>query len=212
MKTLLQFRKHLLQTLRFGLQRPGMYGGELFIRIRLDDLAVLDGQEAALEALLDVLRERSFFTSIGVVGWFERRMPGSRDFENEAASVWAWVADQLGYTERSRRLDRGETREVRRFANVIAKTDATSLVVEEAIGAPSFVIGGSGHQVHAYAPRKMGEIWIYFDYDKDVTRVDSMPLSDMPFRLRSTRTVSGQGPIDRLRLTPHGRLAAARKR
>lgn len=171
---------------------------------RLGDLAFIDDREDELEAAIEVLRERRLYTPVGVRGWFESRLPAVQDYHDEVASVWAWIAHGLGYLELSRCLTEDEHRAAGRFAGEVIREDATSITVVERLGEPSLRIGYPTRHVDVYATAVAGASWVCFDYEGVWT--DGKPPETV--FLRDTRTISAQGPPDRVRLTPKGRELA----
>src|SRR5262245_43407511 len=85
-------RGYLLQQLNSALRRPGMFGGEIALRLYCDAIAFTDRGERLLAEDLSALQSREACTSTGVTGAVERVL-GHRA-EDVMASVYAEIAHQ----------------------------------------------------------------------------------------------------------------------
>jgi hypothetical protein len=151
--TLAAVRAHLRASFNEAVRRPGMFGGEMAIRLYLDALDVAHGHERA-SAEIEQLRPRGAFSSVGVPGAFWRVLPGLEashraalnvSLDDMAASVYAEIGHHQGW------LDLDRTLTDREMAAIEAKirdgwcdADRTATQVSEAFGPASVHIGGSG--------------------------------------------------------------------
>ncbi len=206
MRTHHEIRSRMLDLLALAFLRPGMFGGELYYHVRLEDLAHIDGLEGELARHLEDLNNAGINTCLGITGWFERRFPGYdlRDLDDEVASVYGGVAARLGWLSPARALDRDELADVKRRALSMVRGDATLETVEAELGPPSFAFG----DVRAYASEDSAVGWVYFDFSHfphEPGHHDRATAPPTSFRLRNVRVPTRHWYSERFRFTPLGR-------
>ncbi len=196
----------MLDLLALACHRPGMFGGELYYHVRLEDLAHIDGLEGELARHLEDLSNAGINTCAGITGWFERRFPAYhvRGLDDEVASVYGGVAARLGWLSSAHMLGGDELAEVKRCALSMVRGDVTLETVEAKLGPPSYTFG----DVRAYASTDSAAGWVYFDYSHlphkpgHHARASAPPKS---FRLRNVRVPTRHWYSERFRFTPLGR-------
>jgi hypothetical protein len=89
---------HLVDQLNLLLRRPGMFGGELALRILLDHLLFVERQPGAFTQQQRDWEDRGLWSAGGVTGAFLDLIPG-RNYEYGMASVYAEFAQRRGWLE-----------------------------------------------------------------------------------------------------------------
>jgi hypothetical protein len=84
-------RQYHLDRLNQALRRPGMWGGEVTIRLFMDTVAFVQGMRESWSQDQDELRQRGAFTSTGVRGAFATILPNHHD-DGAIAPVYAEIA------------------------------------------------------------------------------------------------------------------------
>jgi hypothetical protein len=149
--------------LNAALRRPGMYGGQVVLVEMLLDLAWADRKEEELVRWGARLVERSMWTSTGVVGAFERLVPGL-NAENGATSVFADIALSLHWLELDGDLAAPDYWRMRNDSErLIAGTDIAVEGIVELYGEPVISIGGSRGRALGYVDSSGNHpiIWFY---------------------------------------------------
>ncbi len=208
MLTSQKIRTQLVACLNEAVARPGMFGGELYFRLRVQDLAAIEECSDQLQVRLDQLSSAGILTSVGVRGWFLARMPLLDDFSDEVASVYARIGSLFGWIEPTRLLEDEAYKIARRFADRRPSRDLDAAEVVHNIGEPSVIVG----DIHAYASAR-NDGWIYFDYTFDPPEPGHYArqgVSRDRWRLRNVRLPISDSYSERLRFTPLGRVVAGR--
>lgn len=135
-------RAYHLERLNAALRRPGMYGSETGIRLLMDAMAFVDGQDEAWLRELDELQHLGLFTSQGVPGAFRLVFPGDRQDET-AASVYAEFAHRHGWLTLDGALSGEEYDRVRQEAMSMAARDSFLSEALTSFGPPSVWFGGT---------------------------------------------------------------------
>lgn len=103
-RTVEQVREYLFTQINSALRRPGLFGGEIALRIYFDAMAFTDDREQVWSEEQDSLRARRAFLSTGVRGAFESLWGAGTD--DMAASVYAEFAHRHGWLRLDRILSR----------------------------------------------------------------------------------------------------------
>ncbi|MEU8383333.1 hypothetical protein [Streptosporangium sp. NPDC048865] len=135
-----QVRDHLLTQINAALRRPGMFGGEIALRIHFDAMAFADDREQAWNEERDSLQARGAFLSTGVRGAFESLWGAGTD--DMAASVYAEFAHRHGWLHPDRILSRDEYDELIGVSRVWGGSDRTLGQTLGMFGPPSLHCGG----------------------------------------------------------------------
>lgn len=137
-----EIHAHLVDQLNLTLRRPGMFGGEVALRVLLDHLLFVERQPEAWAELKQVWEEQGLWTPTGPAGAFQAVFPAQVDC-CEVASVYAEFAQRRGWLKPDRVLTGQEyealTGRVRRWATV----DRTWPDVTAEFGPPSVLFGGN---------------------------------------------------------------------
>jgi hypothetical protein len=137
-----EIHAHLIDQLNLTLRRPGMFGGEVALRVLIDHLLFAERQPEAWAELKQEWEEQGLWTSIGPAGAFQSVFPAQADC-CEVASVYAEFARQRGWLKPDRVLTGEEYQalagRVRRWAAV----DRTWPDVTAEFGPPSVLFGGN---------------------------------------------------------------------
>jgi hypothetical protein len=140
-RTISDVRAYLLEQVNLALRRPGMYGGEIALRLYFDAMAFVDGREQLWAEDLAALKSREAFFPTGVTGAVERVM-GERA-EDVMASVYAEVAHRHTWLTLDKELSPVEYDHVRESFRPWCAHDRTHSDVLAEFGPPSMLIGGS---------------------------------------------------------------------
>jgi hypothetical protein len=151
--TLAAVRAHLRASFNEAVRRPGMFGGEMTLRLYLDALDVAHGHERASAEIVG-LRARGAFSPLGVPGAFRTVLPGleasrpaalNAGLDHLMASVYAEIGHHQGWLELDRTLTDRELATIEeKIRDGWCATDRTATQVTEAFGPPSVLIGGTG--------------------------------------------------------------------
>jgi hypothetical protein len=136
-----EIRDYLLRQLNSALRRPGLYGGEMAVRLLLDHLCYAAGQDEAWAGETRAMRSRGAFTSTGVTGAFRALIPGA--YESGMASVYAEFARSRGWLAADRVLTAGEYASMRAGVEAWVTENRVLREVTDAFGPPSVLLGGS---------------------------------------------------------------------
>ncbi|MER7850292.1 hypothetical protein ABTZ03_40885 [Kitasatospora sp. NPDC096077] len=133
---------YLIEQLNLTLRRPGMYGGEVALRVLIDHLLFVERQPEAWVEVKQDWEERGLWTSTGPSGAFRAVLPAQADCY-EVASAYAEFARLRRWLRPDRVLTEEEygalTGRVRQWATV----DRTWADVTAEFGPPSVLFGGS---------------------------------------------------------------------
>jgi hypothetical protein len=159
-------RGYLLQQLNSALRRPGMFGGEIALRLYFDAIAFTYCSERLWADDLSALQSREAFVSTGVTGAVERVL-GHRA-EHVMASVYAEIAHQHGWLTLDSNLPEASYgRILDRLPAWCAQDRSHSEIIAE-FGEPSMLIGGSNPRypktlayatAHAASPLIFFHLW-----------------------------------------------------
>ncbi|RVX39117.1 hypothetical protein EDD27_1459 [Nonomuraea polychroma] len=133
-------RDYLIRELNSALRRPGMYGGELSIRLIIDHLLHLERGDEAWAEEMRSLESRGAWTSTGVSGAFRNLIPGQ--YEYGMASVYSEFARARGWLEANRTLTSDEYDQMRTQIPTWATRDHSLSEVLSTFGPPSVLLGG----------------------------------------------------------------------
>ncbi|MFE5587626.1 hypothetical protein [Kitasatospora sp. NPDC056531] len=136
-----EIRTHLVTRLNDALRRPGMWGGELSIRLILDHLLFIERRQEAWGDEQRALEQRKAWTSTGVKGAFQDFLPA--DHGDSVASVYAEFAHRQGWLKADRVLNTAEYASMRDTIASWAAHDRVWPDVTSAFGPPSVLIGGT---------------------------------------------------------------------
>lgn len=131
-----------VDELNMALRRPGMYGGEIGLRMLIGHLLFIEGEPEALARYERSLEERGARTATGVAGAFRDLVPG-RSHEHEVASVYAEFAHRRQWLKPDRGLTHDEYELLRDRARQWAAQDRQWVDVTTEFGPPSVLFGGS---------------------------------------------------------------------
>jgi hypothetical protein len=174
-------RRFQVDRLKNALRRPGMWGGELTIRLFLDAVAFADGLEDVWREEQQALRDRGAFNALGVQGVVAELMPGYDDHPGVAASVYADIAWRHGWLAVDRTLP--DTDLQRLLGDRGRDRNLDEVVV--AFGAPSVWIGGTNPRfgkalAYAGADRHRPLVCLHFastyDWHADSPQPESPPV------------------------------------
>ncbi|MEW2625896.1 hypothetical protein [Streptomyces sp. NPDC048106] len=140
-RTAQEVRDYLLTHLNDALRRPGMYGGEMALRLYLDAVAFMDASEQAWQQELKDLRTRRGFAPTGVSGAFQDLWGDTH--EGAVASVYAEIAHRQGWLRLDRTLTSAEHDEIRRVSETWCRKDRLLSDVVTAFGPPSVLFGSN---------------------------------------------------------------------
>jgi hypothetical protein len=141
LRSSIEIRDHLVRELNLTLRRPGMYGGEIALRILFDHLTYAEHGEEHWSAERQNWEERGAFTSAGVTGAFAWLVTGH--YEYGVASVYAEFARVQGWLQGDRTLTPQEYRALTATLDAWATHDRKLSEVEAALGPPSILFGGN---------------------------------------------------------------------
>ncbi|MFI7469455.1 hypothetical protein [Nonomuraea sp. NPDC049646] len=140
-RTVQELHRYLLNQLNAVLRRPGMFGGEMALRLYLDAMAFADDREALWREEMEQLRIRECFLSTGVRGAF--RLLWEDDHEGAVSSVYAEIAHRRGWLELDRTLSSAEYDEILRTSTSWCGQDRFLSEVHTTFGPPSVLFGGA---------------------------------------------------------------------
>ncbi|MGW0630331.1 hypothetical protein [Streptomyces sp. NPDC002758] len=137
-----EIHAHLVDQLNLALRRPGMYGGELTLRILLDHLLFVERQPEAFGQQQQAWQDSGAWSAIGVTGAFRDLIPG-RNYESGMASVYAEFAQRRGWLKPDRVLAADAYEALKSHVRRWAGEDRTWADVTAEFGAPSVLFGGN---------------------------------------------------------------------
>nr|BEK71181.1 hypothetical protein KPHV_84080 [Kitasatospora purpeofusca] len=137
-----EIHDYLIDQLNLALRRPGMYGGEVALRVLVDQLLFVERRPEEWAELVQAWEVRGLWTPIGPSGAFQDVFPKQVGCY-EVASVYAEFAQRRGWLKPDRVLTGEEyeslTGRVRRWAAV----DRTWADVTAEFGSPCVLFGGN---------------------------------------------------------------------
>ena len=149
-----RLREYHLERLNQAVRRPSMYGGEVALRIYMNNVAFQDGLEGVWIQEQNNLVTRGASVSTGVAGAFARVMPA---YTNDAAvaSVYADIAWRYGWLVVDRSVSDEEYDQLGSESGRWRNRDYRLADIEAEFGAPSVCFGGGNYRFPhtvAYAP------------------------------------------------------------
>lgn len=132
---------YLVGRLNDALRRPGLWGGELSIRLMQDHLLFVEQRLGVWEEEQRTLTERGAWSSTGVKGSFHDFLPA--DHGCAMASVYAEFARRQGWLKADRMLDSSEYVSMRDMVDSWAADDRVWADVVGAFGPPSVLVGST---------------------------------------------------------------------
>lgn len=136
--TLETVRAYLVAQANSALRRPGMYGGEIAVRLYLDAVAVACGTKQAWVEDLDDLRERGGFNAAGVTGALASLF--GYGTEDAMASVYAALACSRTWLQLDHRMPADVYDELRNGIASTCRTGSSWSRLRERFGAPSILV------------------------------------------------------------------------
>lgn len=136
-----EIHDHLLRELNLALRRPGMYGGEIALRILFDHLAHGERREERWSTGRQSWEARGAFTPTGVSGAFAQVVPGR--YEYGVASVYAEFARTQEWLQADRTLTAPEYSALSTTIRTWGAHDRTLTEVVDAFGPASVLFGGN---------------------------------------------------------------------
>jgi hypothetical protein len=136
-----EIRDYLVDQLNMTLRRPGMFGGEMAIRLVIDHLVHVERREEAWVRQRQAMEDRGAFTVTGVSGAFAHLIPGH--YEYGMASVYAEFARAQNWLQVDRTLTATEYFAITTQMSTWVAQDRTLTDVLDAFGPPSVLFGGN---------------------------------------------------------------------
>ncbi|MFE7528987.1 hypothetical protein ACFU7Y_25210 [Kitasatospora sp. NPDC057542] len=136
-----EIHTYLVARLNDALRRPGMWGGELGIRLMLDHLLLLERRQEAWDDEQRALEQRKAWTPTGVKGAFGGFLPA--DHDASVASVYAEFAHRQGWLRTDRVLSTDEYASMLATIDSWAAHDRVWADVTSFFGTPSVLFGGT---------------------------------------------------------------------
>ncbi|SDK58674.1 hypothetical protein SAMN05421869_1178 [Nonomuraea jiangxiensis] len=134
-------RDYLVRQLNSVLRRPGMYGGEVSVRLVIDHLLHLERGDEAWAGEQRSLESRGAWTPTGVSGAFRDLIPAP--YESGMASVYSQFARARGWLEADRTLTSDEYDQMRTQIPTWVTRDHSLSEVIDTFGPPSVLLGGN---------------------------------------------------------------------
>jgi len=200
-----EIRAHLVEVFNVALRRPGMFGGEIALRLVLDQLAYAERQEQAWADEQRALQARGAFNALGVREALNALLPGE---EGAVASVYAEFVHARGWLRADRVLSAADYKVMHR-QSVCGDQDRTLSEVLETYGPPSVLFGSTnplygktlGYLTEqADAPMIFFHLWNGTDPDVEPTWP---PIYDEPILLAIRHGIGAFS--DTFAFTPRGR-------
>lgn len=200
-------RAYFVEQLNGALRRPGMYGGELAVRMLIDHLSFVEQRSQAWGEEQHALEQRGAWSAIGVMGAFRRLLPG--DHEDRPSSVYAEFARRQGWLVPDRVLDAASYVALRETVDSWAAQDRVWGDVVARFGPPSVLFGGTNPlygKTLGYLTEEVAEPVVFFHLwnGSDGEAEQSWPPAHAEPLLLAVR--SGDGPFaETFTFTPEGR-------
>ncbi|MEU6705549.1 hypothetical protein [Streptomyces wuyuanensis] len=137
-------RAYLVDQLNHALRRPGTFGSEseLALRMLMDHLLFVECQPEALADQQRNWEDRGAWSSTGVAGVFRDLIP-ERYYEYGVASVYAEFAHRRGWLKPDRLLDRDEYAALQGVVRQWAAEDRVWTDIVDEFGTPSMLFGSN---------------------------------------------------------------------
>lgn len=171
---------YLVTHLNGALRRPGMYGGEVAIRLYFDAVAFTDAAEQAWKQELEDLQTRRASFSTGVRGAFQDLWGEAH--EGAVASVYAEIAHRQGWLRCDRTLTSAEHDEIRRVSETWCRKDRLLSDVVAEFGPPSVLFGGNNPnrpKTLAYATDQRDDALLCFHLWNDFAQTPGQSLASV---------------------------------
>ncbi|GAA2437023.1 hypothetical protein GCM10010191_59840 [Actinomadura vinacea] len=152
-----EIRAYLVDEMNLALRRPGMYGGEIALRLLLRHLLFVERDQDDWTERQPAWEKRGIWTSTGATGAFWWLLP--KPHEHDMASVYAEYARARGWLKPDRVLARAEYVTLRAAARPWAGRDRVWTDVTAEFGPPSVQLGGGN--------RRYGKVLGYLTEDPD---------------------------------------------
>ncbi|MEU3795969.1 hypothetical protein AB0F07_40400 [Streptomyces fructofermentans] len=138
-----EIRAYLIDQLNLALRRPGMFGkeSELALRMLMGHLLFAESQPEALAEQQRVWEERGAWSSTGVAGVFRDLIP--EHYEYGIASVYAEFAHHRGWLRPDRVLGPDEHAALQGAVRQWAAEDRVWTDVVDEFGTPSMLFGSN---------------------------------------------------------------------
>ncbi|MBP0460603.1 hypothetical protein [Streptomyces montanisoli] len=133
---------HLVEELNLALRRPGVFGGEVALRMLLDHLLFVERQPEAFAQQCREWEGSGLWTAHGITGAFRDVIP-ARNYEYGLASVYAEFAQRRGWLKPDRVLPEGAYQDLKGRVRQWAEEDRTWADVTAEFGAASVLFGGT---------------------------------------------------------------------
>ncbi|MFJ7913101.1 hypothetical protein [Kitasatospora sp. NPDC096204] len=202
-----EIHTYLVARLNDTLRRPGMWGGELAIRLTLDHLLLVESRRGAWDDEKRALERREVWPPTGVTGAFEHFLPTGHD--TSVASVYAEFAHRQGWLKLDRALSTSEYATMLAEIDTWAAQDRLWADVTSAFGAPSVLFGSTNPYYgktlgYATADRSTPMLFFHLWNGTDPDTEPSWPPShEQPLLLAARR---GDAPFTTsFTFTPEGR-------
>jgi hypothetical protein len=146
-----EIRAYLRRMFNSALRHPGMYGGEIALRLYLDAMAFAHGQPDTSREI-DALKKFGAFSSTGVQGAFRALLPGLASshqaslhsgLDDMAASVYAEIGRRQGWTDLDRTLTPDQHAAMIQQVGTWCARDRTMSDLLAVFGSPSLLTGGN---------------------------------------------------------------------
>ncbi|MGZ0150804.1 hypothetical protein ACXJJ3_27345 [Kribbella sp. WER1] len=180
MLTVEQIQQHFIEGLNGAVRRPGMYGGELGLNYKFDEVIYVT-ETSDSRAWQEAFEAAGAWSSIGVAGVVRRLMPG--DGAEAIASAYADYAHQQGWLTIDRTLEEREYGALRGRLGQYCATDHVEADVLDLFGEPSVRIGGRNPRypsVLGYVGADGPIVWFYL---WNGTEQDTWPAYEEPVLL-----------------------------
>lgn len=158
-----EIRAYLVDQLNLALRRPGMYGGELSIRMLMDHLLFVERRQEVWAEQQRVWERRGAWSETGVKGALQAVLPPDHGYS--VASVYAEFAHRQGWLTADRLLDADTFESMRAAVGRWAGRDWVWSEVVAAFGPPSVLFGGTNPfygKVFGYAAEDSGTPMVFF--------------------------------------------------
>ncbi|MFD7408692.1 hypothetical protein ACFV7R_39995 [Streptomyces sp. NPDC059866] len=158
-----EIHTYLVTRLNDTLRRPGMWGGELAIRLTLDHLLFVERRQGAWDDEKRALERREAWPPTGVNGAFEVFLPAGHD--TSVASVYAEFAHRQGWLKLDRALSADEYATMLAGIDSWAAQDRLWADVTSTFGTPSVLFGSTNPyygKTLGYATADRSEPMLFF--------------------------------------------------
>lgn len=175
-----EIREYLLTMLNLSLRRPGMYGGEIALRLYLDAVGFAHGRADVMEAEISFLRHAGAFLPTGVSGAFQR-LWGFCSLDM-MSSVYVELARRQGWLRADQVMPEAEYRELAQISLSWCGQDRSFSETLAAFGPPCLSGGNNLRfpQTLTYVPRSMAQPCLSFHFWNNFVRMDGRVETEFP--------------------------------